>query len=146
MDAALHAAKTQSTLDGSLKDVTCLRVWGAGMRTGGDSFCPCSIVPKPERVFFETRDSAEIEGFIALLHPRPYLTLDPPVSTCGQVTIDFLHGEKRLLSIHLKGWDLVSTQGVLPITSGSYNEIEEWLKKRSVRERILEAISHPEKK
>jgi hypothetical protein len=146
IDAALHASNTQATLDHSLKGVTGLRVWGAGARGNGDAFCSCAIVPRPERVYYETVDLAEIQGFIAIIRPRPYLTLVPPAASCGQVTIDFLRGEQRLLSIHLKGPDLSSTKGVLPITSGSYAEIEEWLKQRSVRERILAAWNLPAKK
>lgn len=147
IDAALHASNTQATLDHSLKGVTGLRVWGAGARyTTGDGFCSCAIVPRPERVYYETVDPAEIQGFIAIIRPRPYLTLVPPAASCGQVTIDFLRGEQRLLSIHLKGPDLSSTKGVLPITSGSYAEIEEWMKQRSVREQILAAWNRPAKK
>lgn len=144
LDAALLGTQTQAVLDQSLQGVTALRVWGAGMRTGDDGFCGCAIVPKPERVYYETADAAEIQKFIAILRPRPYLVLDPPCRCCGQVTIDFLRGEQRLLSIHVKhGPDLYSNRGYIPITRASFEELEAWLAQRQVRDKIQAAWNHP---
>jgi hypothetical protein len=143
IDETLHASRTQATLDQSLKGVTGLRVWGAGARTGGDSFCSCAIVPRPERIYFETSTPAEIRDFIALIRPRPYLTLEPRPGSCGPVTIDFLRGDQIIFWLHLHGLDLSSSRGIIPITSGSHDAIEEWLKQRSVRERIIAAGNRP---
>ncbi|HLY10259.1 MAG TPA: hypothetical protein VKW04_13210 [Planctomycetota bacterium] len=141
ISAALNARTTQGTLDGAVSGVTRLRVWGAGMRTGGDHFCGCALVPRPERVYYETADLSEIREFLSRIRPRPYLTLDPQVATCGQITIDLLRGEQRLLSIHLLGVDLRSTKGLLPVTQGSVDAIEDWLSQRSIREKIRSAMT-----
>jgi hypothetical protein len=140
LDAALHASATQSTLDQTLTGITGLKVWGAGSRTGDEAFCGCAVVPRPERVYFETSNLAEIRDFIALIRPRPYLTLEPQAAACGQVTIDFLRGDRRVFWLHFKGQDLWSSRGVIPITSGSGDAIQEWLKQRSVREKINAAL------
>lgn len=142
IDEALQASRTQGTLDQSLTKITGLRVWGAGMRTGGESFCGCAIVPRPERIYFETSKPDEIRDFIALIRPRPYLTLEPRTANCGQVTIDFLRGDQRVFWLHLKGRDPWSSAGAIPLTSGSVDAIEEWLKQHSVRENISAALNH----
>jgi hypothetical protein len=134
-----HSSQTESRLRTLRKgDLTGLRVWGAGMRAG-EGFCGCAIVPKPERVYYETKDPQEIRDFVDLLQPRSYLDLQL-VEICGQVTIDFLKGDERVFWIHLAGRDLRSTKGILPVTSGSQDAIEEWLKQRSVREKIDAAL------
>jgi hypothetical protein len=140
IDEGLHASRTQGALDQSLTGVTGLRVWGAGMRIGGDNFCGCAIVPKPERVYYETTDPAVIRDLVARLRPRPDLDLGPIVGICGQVTIDFLRGGERVFWIHVHGTNLRSSKGFLPVTSGSLEDIEEWLKQRSVREKINAAL------
>ena len=111
------------------------------MRTG-EGFCGCAIVPKPEQVYYETKDPQEIRDFVDLLRPRSYLDLEL-VGICGQVTIDFLKGDERVYWIHLAGRDLRSTKGILPITSGSREDIEDWLNRRSVLGKITDGLNHP---
>jgi hypothetical protein len=143
LDKALRASKTRETLERSLSAIDQLRVWGAGMPIADDKFCPCTIVPRPERVYFETKDPVEIRNFIDLLHARPYWTLDPPVAICGQVTFEFLRDGKRVFWLNLRGQDLPSRSGPIPVTSGTMDDIEAWLKQRSVRERILADLRNP---
>ena len=133
-----NGARVQAILDQAVAGTTVLRVWGAGSR-GPNGFCSCALVPKPERVFYETKDPAEIREFGALLQARPHFKPDALCACCGQVTIDFLRGEEILLSIHPHG-ELRSTRGALPITPESHKRLEEWLSKRSVRENLLQAM------
>lgn len=136
--ARRNADRIQRILDDATAGATVLRVWGAGVR-GGTGFCRCASVPKSERVFYETRDSAEIRAFGSLLRARLHLEPDPLCRCCGQITIDFLRGEEILLSIHPHG-ELRSNRGVLPITPASSESLEQWISKRSIRENILQAM------
>jgi hypothetical protein len=142
LNEALQASMTQGSVHQSLSGITSLRVWGAGIRTVDEKFCGCAIVPKPERIYYETKDQTEIRDFIGLLRVRPYWTLEPPVSTCGQITIDFLRDGKRVFWLHLRGQDLPSRIGPIPVTSGTVDDIEAWLKQRSVRERMQADFFH----
>lgn len=138
VESRRNADRVQGILDESVAGATGLRVWGAGARTPS-GFCGCAVVPKPERIFYETRDSDEIRQFGALLRARPHLEPDPQCKCCGSVTIDFLRGDEILLSIHPKGATLRSTRGLLSITPESSGLLEQWLTKRSVRENLLQA-------
>ncbi len=117
-------------------DVTRIRVWGAGMRTSEENFCHCAMVARPERVYYETSDPALIRDLVSRIRPRAYLDLGPITANCGKVTIDFMKGDQRVFWIHLHGENLRSSKGFLPITSGSQNELEEWLNGKSIRQRI----------
>jgi hypothetical protein len=136
-----HASVVQAVIDEAVAKAFTLRVWGAGIRTGS-GFCGCAVVPRPERVFYETRDLREIRDFGALLRARPYVEPPSLCKCCGQITIDFVRGEEILLSIHPHG-ELRSTRGVLPITPESQEALEEWLAKRSVRENLRQALRSP---
>jgi hypothetical protein len=109
-----------------------IRVWGAGMRTSSGSFCGCAMVPKPERVYYESTDPQEIRGLIALIRPRPYLDLGIETANCGQITIDFMNDDHLLGWIHLKGQNFRSSEGVIPVTSGSVAALNEWIKRHGV--------------
>ena len=137
--ASRQAALHRETLRQGLLGVTRIRVWGAGIRTGS-GFCGCAVVPKPERVFFETRDATEIRDLIDRIHPRRYLELDPQVSTCGTVTLEFLRGEEPVFWIHKMGRDLRSSKGIIPVTTDSAAGIEAWLDQREVRQSIQAAV------
>ena len=133
-----NAARVQAILDEATAGATVLRIWGAGVRTAS-GFCSCARVPKPERVFYETKDPAEIREFGSLLRARSYLELDPLCACCGQITIDFLRGEEILLSIHPHG-ELRSTRGTLPVSAETHDRVEQWLSRRSVRENLEQAL------
>ena len=126
-------------LDSTLAGVTRIRVWGAGSRAG-NGFCSCAVVPKPEQVFYETRDPVEIRDLIGRIQPRRYLELEEMVATCGTVTMESLRGDEPVLWIHKMGRNLRSNKGVIPVTTESGEEIEHWLDQRRVRQSIQAAL------
>jgi len=133
-----HAADVRRVLDQGTSGTTAVRVWGAGMRMS-TGFCPCAPVARPERVLYETTDRGEIADLVSRFEPRRYWNLEAPTENCSDLTIDFLRENALLFSVHLKGQDLRSTKGRIPITPDSVARIEQWLAQRQVREQLLGA-------
>ena len=132
-------------LERSVEKATRLRIWAAGIRTNPDGkFCPCALVPKPERVLYETTDPKEIEALVSSIRARPCFG-EPSVlvEACSNVTMDFLHDERLLLSLHPQG-DIVRSCFVswwnMPVSGGSREDIEAWLHQRGLRARLDAAM------
>jgi len=137
--ALKQAAAIESGVGSSLTAITHLKVWGAGERQDNSRFCKCAVVARPERLLYETRAPLEIAEFVSRIQVKPHLSVNTDVDTCGQVTLDFIQGDRISFSLHLLGtnvraWGLPFAK--FPITPSSSAAIEDWLKQRGIRDKV----------